>query len=124
MNPNTSMVQFSNSGGSNTRRWITASTSTYAVSAPGSVRIGSRGLSGGISGRDSKSSKPEASGSRERLPPISGLAVRRKRALAEGAGKRGLSSRLFCLRCRALVESARGRFIVTNVFISALIHQL
>src|SRR6267154_2203351 len=54
MKPNTSMVQYSRSGGSSTRRWITASSRTYAVKAPGSVKIGSRGASWVSSGGESK----------------------------------------------------------------------
>src|SRR5690242_12360026 len=53
MKPNTSMVQFSHSTGSNTRRCITASSRTYAVNGPGRVRIGSRGCSVESCGDDS-----------------------------------------------------------------------
>src|ERR1700692_2206591 len=72
MKPNTSMVQFSSSGGSSTRRGIPARISTYAVSAAGSVITGSRGEAGGCgnSNGDSKGSRPKASGSHERLRPI------------------------------------------------------
>jgi hypothetical protein len=38
-------------------------------------------MSGGSSGWNFKGSGPEASGSRERLPPIGGLAMLRKRTL-------------------------------------------
>src|SRR5215218_4474429 len=58
---------------------MTARSTTYAFSARGNVRMGSRGISGCGSGGNSKDSRPEASGSRERLPPISGLKVWRKR---------------------------------------------
>jgi hypothetical protein len=56
------------------------------VSAPGSVRIGSRGVSGSnsgaVSGSDSKGSVPKAAAHASDCAPLGGLAVRRKRAIA------------------------------------------
>src|SRR4051812_47193431 len=84
MKPNISMVQYSRSGGSSTRRWITASSRTYAVTAPGSVRIGSRGASWMSSGGESKGFKrPGNERSHERCSQIVGLVMPHKHGIAE-----------------------------------------
>src|SRR5712672_1729918 len=88
MKPNTSMVQYSRSGGSSTRRWITASSRTYAVKAPGSVRIGSRGASWVSCGGESKGFNDlTEGGSTKRCAQIGGLAMLRKRRMAAKRGK-------------------------------------
>src|ERR1700733_2698749 len=79
------------SGSSIRTAGISASSAIYAVKAPGSVRIGSLGATGGNSGGDSswdsKGSKTSGGGSHERLRPnrrLDAAAQADKRAVQAG----------------------------------------